>query len=160
MNNNVLDNNEILLQGRFIIQKIYKIEFANSISYDDIISSLNEKLPEFKSGNPEDPGKGFRLIEKKEVPERIIIDQKLLDIFNNLIIIEFQKEKYENIIVRYKNNKPVYEKKFPKLITNHVFIVFPDYVIFKGSKENLELLESIFFNILRDKINKKEVNNV
>ena len=153
--NNSEFGSEIILQGRFIIQKIFEMEMSVDLHLDEMLSILNENLPKFKRGTEAQPGLGFRIFQQNDPTERISSDEILLNIFNSLIIIEFQKEKYEKRIDRYEKGVPVY-KKFPKLITNHIFIVFPKYVIFKGSKENLELIESSFFRIMKDKVNKNK----
>ncbi len=154
------NTSEIILKGRFIIQKIYQIKISKEIDKDELFEIFKKKLPEFKRGNPEEEGFGFKIIEIKKVPDKFLKDPLLLDIFKNLIIIEFQKEKYPEIIIDYKDNKPIYGKKFPILDTNHIFIILPNYMIFKGSQSNLEFIESYVFNAMKSILTKREIKNV
>lgn len=147
-------NSDIKLQGRFIIQKIYEMDLIDKASFEEIHEVLNKNLPKFKRGTPDKPGSGFKIIRTKKPPIRVEEDPLLLEIFENLIIIEYQTEKYDSIIIDYDDDKPI-TKKFPHLITNHIFIIYPNYIIFKGSKRYIEILESNFFNIVKDKIKKR-----
>lgn len=153
------DNSEpedIILRGPFIIQRVYEMEFLQEISENKLGKILEENLPKFKSGNPEEPGKGFKVINRTEITEDVAENQKLFNIFQRLIIVEFQKERFYTFQLPDEKTGKLVEKKYPKKESIHIFIIFPDYILIRGSKSNLEFVESTFFNAIRTIIKKKE----
>ncbi len=143
---------QIDIEGRFIIQKIYKVELKKNISIDNFEEIIIEKLPTFEDGTPSKPGLGFKLKKLIEPTDTISRDDKLLKIYENLIVIEFKKEKYRKVPIRGKNAKLKYKIQFNNYIYNHIFFIFPSFILFKGPKENLELVESTFLNLIRDEV--------
>ena len=144
--------NRLNIEGIFLIQKMYKIKLTKDIVIQKLKDKLVKNLPEFKKGTSENQGFGFEILDNENLPDSIKLDENLNDVMKNLIIIEFKKEKYGKIIKEIKKGKPVHEIKLKNLLYNHIFISFPNYVYFKGSKENIEYLETKFFKIIQDYI--------
>ncbi|MFX1451851.1 MAG: hypothetical protein ACFFCM_13465 [Promethearchaeota archaeon] len=144
--------NLLKMRGNFYVFKVSKLRQEINVDFKDFIRSLEECLNNFDGSDPESNVMDFRIIKNVEFPKSIKNDEIYKHFSERLIIIEFKRRKFSYRREFYEENSKIKEKN-TKYISNYVygyiFIVFPNLLIFKGSKDTYNAVWNDFYHITR-----------
>ena len=143
------------MKGLFKIYQTSKIKLEVNLTIEELKDFLNNNLTSLRSGTPNSPGVGFRLIRNIRFHRDILEVEDFRNFSERLIIIEYELEDYRTRKL-INNDGNIINFREDSILLRHIrgyiFIIFPDLLIFKGIQEAFEKIWPKFHQIIKDQI--------
>jgi hypothetical protein len=127
-------------------------DFSEYGSHSDIRDIINNNLPSYRQGTPEDPGNGFEALMTPD----LIRDANLIDRYphlESLHHIKYIQEEYQQMMVYNEESDDFEERSTVEIASSDIFWSFPNYLFGRGSKKDIKeihhRLRSSLVNSLR-----------
>lgn len=143
-----LSYNTLDMKGKFYVLKVLKIQIKENYKIKDLIQYFDKNLESFNDGTALNPGMGFKVLKKIKYPEEVLKDKELKNFAEELIIIEYIKERYGYKKDLDKKSLKIKRRKEKELLDykkDYIFIKFPDTLIFKGGKDVYDSIWNYFY---------------
>ncbi|MBD3337542.1 MAG: hypothetical protein GF353_00445, partial [Candidatus Lokiarchaeota archaeon] len=144
--------NTLSMQGLFKIINIRKFTPKNSAKKEDFIRFLKDEFENYNR-NP-DKTFNFEIVKDISYPPEISTNETYSKFAENIIIIQYSGEVlYEKIYAKINDEfVELPEESRVEQIKDYIFIIYPNLILFKGTKDGFKQVWSEFEKTIKVKI--------
>lgn len=140
----------------YLFKTDVKLESGENNSQTKGKNTIQQKLPDYKQGNPASPGDGFRVANTPTLFKQMDLINEY-PFLNDLIHIQHIQEEYQNQMVYDEEKNDFVEANTVEISTSDVFWTYPQYLCIRASRQESDRVRSRMRSILVDSLRTKRV---